>query len=207
MEKKKKGMLLFFNLIALFLFIWIANNVNKQGPILFDTWIIEVVETFRSHSMTTFMEWITAFGGKKILSFILIIGAFFLLFKYRSYVAAFCFVILVPLSSYFNRLLKGVFVRERPEINPHVDALGYSFPSGHSTSAMATYGFLIFILYNTSWNFKRVMIFFLALLIFLIGISRIYVHAHYPTDVVAGFSFGFICLSTMIWIYQKLMKQ
>lgn len=206
MKKRKQVIGIVAWVSAIVLLVWLASIVPKKGPMLFDEQVIRIIETFQSNWMTNAMEWITELGGKPFLIFVLLVGTAFFLFIYRSYFITALFVIIVPLSAQLNHMLKQLFVRERPAINPLVDAVGYSFPSGHSTSSMVVYGFFIFILQQSEWKYKKIVIVFFMLLILLIGISRIYLHAHYPTDVLAGFAFGFIILYPCTRLFY-LLKQ
>lgn len=94
-------------------------------------------------------------------------------------------------------LFKELFHRHRP-ITQYADSLGvysYSFPSGHATmsfSVLLTLAYLLSLRLTTLWS--RVATTFLALIVILIGISRIYLGAHYPTDVVGGWLIGGIVL-------------
>ena len=107
-----------------------------------------------------------------------------------------------------NILLKLIFKRERP-IDMLVQEKGYSFPSGHSFVAVAFYGFLIYLIITSNWN-KKVKIvssLFLTVLILLIGISRIYLGVHYPSDVTAGFIGGTIYLIIFIEIIKGVVYE
>lgn len=90
-------------------------------------------------------------------------------------------------------LLKAFLKRDRPETdyvnNMFFDT--FSFPSGHAVGAMVTYGLLAYfaLLYLPQpWNLIAATA--LGILIFLIGISRIYLGAHYPSDVIGGWLLG-----------------
>ena len=83
---------------------------------------------------------------------------------------------------------------------------GYSFPSGHAMVSFGFYGFLIYLAYKKINNkkIKYPLIISLALLILLIGISRIYLGVHYATDIIGGFIIGFIYLIVFIkYFYNK----
>ncbi|WP_054754500.1 phosphatase PAP2 family protein [Piscibacillus salipiscarius] len=84
-----------------------------------------------------------------------------------------------------TRVLKHVFERERPNIFEQYDGTGFSFPSGHSTGPMVFYGFLIYLVIRSRMNdaLKWALGIMLALLIFGIGFSRIYLGVHFATDV------------------------
>ncbi|WP_024631353.1 MULTISPECIES: phosphatase PAP2 family protein [unclassified Paenibacillus] len=100
-----------------------------------------------------------------------------------------------------NTLLKEIFRRSRPELEHLLVVHGYSFPSGHAMISMGFYGMLFVI-----WAIERQQqLFGVALpvlcgmaFIFLIGISRIMLGVHYPTDVFTGFAAGLAWICCMI---------
>ena len=95
--------------------------------------------------------------------------------------------------------------RPRPSKFQIISEKGYSFPSGHSMVSMAFYGLLIYLIYKYIKNkkLKYSLIVTLSILIFLIGISRIYLGVHYASDVIAGF-----CISlSYLMIYINVLKK
>lgn len=100
-----------------------------------------------------------------------------------------------------NGFVKNIYQRIRPDQIEHlVDQGGYSFPSGHAMGSMIICGgliFLIFRYFKSNWVKWSIGV-FLGILILLIGLSRIYLGVHYPSDVIAGFSLGFMWLTLSI---------
>jgi undecaprenyl-diphosphatase len=102
-----------------------------------------------------------------------------------------------------NTLIKNAVHRVRPDtLYAHdMRIKSYSFPSGHSFGSMFFYGLLAYLAFTHlphPWN--GIVAGTLLCLIFLIGISRVYLGAHFPSDVVAGWLYGFICLVVAIKI-------
>lgn len=92
----------------------------------------------------------------------------------------------------FSSLLKLLLRRVRPR-NDYVRRMlfrTYSFPSGHAAGALVSYGLAAFVI-ATRWPELAVVAWMAALVVsFVIGISRIYLGAHYPSDVVGGWLIG-----------------
>lgn len=109
-------------------------------------------------------------------------------------------------SGFLNSWVKVIYRRVRPDQIDHlIEQGGYSFPSGHAMGSMIVYGGLLFLIIrylatrrrSLGW-LKWALILFFGLLILSIGLSRIYVGVHYPSDVIAGFSLGLTWLSFSI---------
>jgi len=107
--------------------------------------------------------------------------------------------VLLILSSFVNSELKDLFRMPRPSpedvrvIMPETGG-GYGFPSGHAQASTVFWGYLAHTI-RKRW-FTAVAI----VLVFLIGLSRIYLGVHFPGDVVGGFLFGGIILAAYIWV-------
>jgi undecaprenyl-diphosphatase len=99
-------------------------------------------------------------------------------------------------GSLLTAILKAVFGRARPELfDSGYTASFYSFPSGHATVAVGFYGTLTLILAYRLRGFARwAVVACGVLLVLLIGVSRLYLGVHYPTDVLAGF------LAAPLWV-------
>ena len=104
-------------------------------------------------------------------------------------------------SAVLNQLLKGLFARPRPYFeHPLLIETSYSFPSGHAMGSFVLYGMLAYfaVLALKTWRARTAVVFGAALLVLLIGLSRMYLGVHYFSDVVAGFAAGGVWLSACI---------
>ena len=100
------------------------------------------------------------------------------------------------------QLVKEIVARPRPEANAALEgAHGFSFPSAHSATSVAVYATIALILVRASRRgYNRVAVASLAgALVSAVGLSRVLLGAHYPTDVLAGWAFGAL-LASLCWL-------
>ncbi|MDR3072269.1 MAG: phosphatase PAP2 family protein [Clostridiales Family XIII bacterium] len=114
------------------------------------------------------------------------------------------------LASGVHYTLKLIIHRPRPEILSHlVEESGYSFPSGHSNAGVVFFLFLMVLLYrylaiNGRKGLSRIIVVLFPFLVIFIGISRVYVGVHYPTDVLGGWLLGGCLLIVFVTLYDSL---
>ena len=123
-----------------------------------------------------------------------------------KFVALLCLILLIfvknkaiPITIIINMIimwgligiLKNIFKRERPNINRLVDEKGYSYPSGHTMTATIFFGFIIFLIMisNLVLPLKWILTILLALLIILVGYTRVYLGVHYLSDIIGAILF------------------
>jgi membrane-associated phospholipid phosphatase len=167
---------------------------------------LQTAEFFRQHgpawSVPLFRA-VTFFGDAWTLGVLGCVVALILMIR-RRWSLLFGWAASLFGTGQLNIILKGIFQRIRPQLSePWVAAPGWSFPSGHAMGSFVTYGFLTYLILRlTPRDFpRRTAIALMAILVFLIGFSRIYLGVHYLSDVVAGFAaavvwLGFCVLAT-----------
>lgn len=178
------------------LFAELADEMLDQELAVFDAVTIRLIEAIGSGWMDTAMFIITELGSVWFLV-MLSIGVLWILgVKMRDKWGVLFYLVAVGGGSLLTVLLKHFFSRERPSINETIDAVGYSFPSGHSMGSLIFYGFLIYLVIRTGQKpwVRWATVIGLSVLIVLIGVSRIYLGAHFPSDVIAGYIAGTIWL-------------
>ena len=109
----------------------------------------------------------------------------------------------IAIGALIIEAIKRLTERARPELlDPLVDALGYSFPSGHTANATVAYGVLGVLVARLAWPtaIKVTIEVLLGAIVFGVGLSRVWLGVHYPTDVVAGWLLG----GTIVLIYAAL---
>lgn len=198
-------------IIALNGFVELTDELaeNELGP--YDELVTGYVTSFRGEGLTDYFIFVTHLGDRYAYVVVTIILAAFYFVKQRSWKFILQTTLVLLLASLSNIVLKRAINRARPSLEHLVSVNTLSYPSGHSMSAMAFYGFLIFLClrYSMPQPLRYLLIAVLALLIFSIGLSRIYLGVHYPTDVAAGFIGGFIwvCFCTVLFSLIDLLRK
>ncbi len=181
--------------------IILLNGVHK-----IDVYILSKISLLVNDKLTVIMKLVTSLCSP-IFMLVLIVLAF-ILFKDKRLALGVLMALIFSVVS--NLALKSFFSRERPLEFMLIDESGYSFPSGHSMVSIAFYGFLIYLCYKLIKNkkLKVIAIFSLSLIIALIAFSRLYLGVHYPTDVLAGLTSGYVFLGVYIIIFKRyIMKE
>ncbi len=195
-----KNAICFSIALVIFLILFILLKLNLIY--FLDSTVYRLISSIICTPLTVFFIFVTTLGGE----YFLIIVTTFLLAFFRKRRFAFFISLNLLLAFLLNISLKLAISRARPPISNMIQkASGYSFPSGHSMCSMAFFGtiFYFIYLYVKPSKVKNIILIFLPILILLIGISRIYLGAHYFSDVLAGFSLGFSILCVFSYIYKK----
>jgi undecaprenyl-diphosphatase len=132
---------------------------------------------------------------------VVVVGAILLLATHH-WRGAFALALVYPVTQGTVALVKLIVERPRPEANASVEqAAGFSFPSAHSATSVAVYATIAFILIRASRRgYSRVAVASVAATVVLaVGFSRVLLGAHYPTDVLAGWTFGAL-LASLCWL-------
>lgn len=193
-----KKLILFYTSLIIFIIISFLVQFNLTDN--FDLTIYNFIIGFKNDYLTNFLKVITIFGGEYII--LTITFLFFFLKNKKFFLSLFIDMILIVL---FNYLLKLFFLRERPVELMIINETGYSYPSGHSMIAVSFYGFIVYLIWNMNIKkiYKYLLSFLIVLLIILIGISRIYLGVHFPSDVIGGYSISLCFLIGYISIIRK----
>jgi undecaprenyl-diphosphatase len=189
-------------LIAFGTLAW--ETLFRNSMVLFDDSFVWLIRYFANPVLDTIMLIITDIGFGT--SYIVIVAAVFLLLVYRKrWREMGALAICLAGGAVLSFLLKNLFHRARPDLLHIVQETGYSFPSGHALATMCFYGMAAFLMMRTipSWRGRLAVITLTLILSVAIGISRIYLGVHYPTDVVAGYAVGSMwlacCIALLLW--------
>ena len=185
------SLLVFFSILIL-AEIYPQNNLDKT--------INSDIALTRTPALTSTMLFISNIMDPiYVVLYMLIISAFLFFKKQKS---KFIFSILAMSFVATVEALKLIIGRIRPE-NILVIETNSSFPSGHATMSLIFFGLLIYLFKDSIKNktLKYILIAISILLILLIGFSRIYLGAHWFTDITAGYSLGLFWLSFLALIF------
>ena len=191
--------------ISLSVFIFLLINVLCNNISDFDTSIYNAMMSFKSDYMTFIMKTITRFGDAEIFILITVICLIFI----RNKKIGGSIVINLASVALMNHVLKKIIQRPRPPLEFRmVEESSFSFPSGHAMASMAFYGLIIYFINKNMKNnkLKKVICIILSILIFLIGMSRIYLGVHYASDVIAGFAISMVYLILYITYIIKITE-
>jgi undecaprenyl-diphosphatase len=194
MSKKSKMFALGLMLIV-FLTIGFMVKGTNEG-ILFDVKVMDYIHSKTNQLLLGFMKFISFIGSEKFLIPTIAIIVLYNLIKKKNYIPK--LLVLSTLGSYLlNFLLKQFFQRSRPFDYFLVNQGGLSYPSGHSMVTMTLYSTIAFLLAKkTEKDWEKRLIHLLSLVIIcLMGISRLYLGVHWPTDVIGGYLMGYIFYS------------
>ena len=181
--------------LALWSFVEVAENVIEGEARYLDTAILIILHRpnfSNTDWFTEFVRDISGLGGAGVLGLLVVASIMFLVISNRGKTAL--FVALATLSgAVLTTLLKLGFDRPRPDLIPHLThTFSTSFPSGHAMVSAVVYltlGTLLARVVSGLWSKIYVMVIAL-ILTGLIGLSRLYLGVHWPSDVLAGWAAG-----------------
>lgn len=199
----RKELLLLIMPALLVVGVWgfaaVTDEVLEGESIKFDDWAILALREAEDASDPLGPWWldnaardVTALGSGAVLTIFTLITAGWLAIR-RSWQEVVLLLAALGGGAALSFGLKGLFERERPSLVPHLDVVStYSFPSGHALLSAVVYLTLGAVLARLVSQ-RRVKLYLLGVatsLAFLVGVSRVYVGVHYPSDVLAGWCAG-----------------
>lgn len=184
--------------LALFLFAWLGSEVLDGDTQHFDQVIREWVHRYASPGMNRAMSAISLLGYNVLIVELAIALAVFARLRWRR--AALWLAVAMTGSLVLDLTLKYIYHRTRPTAYFGMAPHSYSFPSGHALCSFCFYGVLAGLLSARTKSLAwRLLIWFAAAaLVIAIGLSRIYLGVHYPSDVVAGYLAATVWVGTVI---------
>jgi membrane protein DedA with SNARE-associated domain/membrane-associated phospholipid phosphatase len=186
---------------CLWLFGGVVEDLITGDPLVrFDRALDDYLHSHATPHLTTFFLVVTAFGSTVAMVLLGVVVAALLAWR-RLWTLLWTWIAAVAGSALLNWLLKGLFQRPRPHFaHPLVVETSYSFPSGHAMESFVVYGMLAYlaVLWLRSWEARMAAVCGAALVVVLIGFSRMYLGVHYFSDVVAGYAAGGVWLGALM---------
>ena len=186
---------------ASWMFGGIAEDVMNGDPLtITDKHVADWLHHRATPEVTAAMQVITTFGSFVWVTSVAVVAGLVLWWK-RSWYRLLALVLVVPGGAVLLSLLKLAFHRHRPTFD---DAFllfqGYSFPSGHTMAATDLYGLLaVFaVLAFEAWRHRTLAILWASVMALLVGFSRLYLGAHYLSDVLGGVAAGLAWLAVSL---------
>jgi undecaprenyl-diphosphatase len=200
----------------IWLFIEIADEVGEGATKAFDERVLLALRSAADTADPIGPRWVeemardfTALGGVGVLALISLAAVAYLLLMRKRH-AAVLLVAAVGGGIVLSMLFKAGFDRPRPDLVAHLSQIHTaSFPSGHSMMSAVTYltlGALLTPLHR-DWAVKLFILLAAVLITVLVGLSRIYLGVHWPTDVLAGWAAGAawasLCWLAALWFQKR----
>jgi len=216
LKSTKKGELISISAVACLLFAFgvIAQNVIAGRSFALDRRIILALRDPANPAIPLGPAWLqeaardlTSLGSIIVLAIMTLSFSGYLALA-RKYAAAWLTIVAVCGGIVLNDLLKAAFTRPRPDlVYQAVRVFTSSFPSGHAELSATAYLTIAAVLAQNQSSFKIALYFIAlaALLTMLIGISRIYLGVHYPTDVLGGWCIG-AAWALICWAFLALLQ-
>lgn len=187
-------------------FIELTETLKTEVLADYDTSITDAIISYRTPALTTYFKFVTDVGD--FYGYLIVLGIFLILslLVFRRWKYVIQATLVLGIATVSNMMLKRFIDRARPGIEHLVSVETLSYPSGHAMSAMAFYGFLAFLILKFKMHkaIKFLLIFLLVFLILSIGISRIYLGVHFPSDIAGGFIAGFIWVVFCVLIFDLI---
>lgn len=200
---------IFVSVVCLIVFSAVADGVLEKGDLtIFDQPLSDALHFSATPSSISAYRFISFWGMEGAALIGIAVGVYLL--SRRQWLTLMVWGAALIGGFVMNNVLKLIFARPRPMfLDPFIIVPGYSFPSGHSMQSLIVYGMLGALLWSRLHNhYVRIFLSFaLALLIILVGISRIMLGVHFFSDVIGGFAAGGVWLAICITALAALNRR
>ncbi|MFD0716677.1 phosphatase PAP2 family protein [Paenibacillus sp. GCM10027626] len=188
-------------LLALAGFFGWAALATHEKLVDFDLSVIETVQGWENDTLTSVMKIFTFLGSSKGVMILAFLAAVILFLVLRHRMELVLLIGSVGGVAVLNEALKMLYQRNRPELHRLIEETGFSFPSGHSMAAFTFYAVLAFLLWRHTKSLlgRLLLVVLAAVMIVMIGLSRVYLGVHFPSDIIGGYwisaCWTWVCLS------------
>jgi undecaprenyl-diphosphatase len=195
-------------------FVELAGDVLEGDTKALDHWLLNALRNPGDPAWPLGPRWlvevgrdITALGSSVVLALVTTAVLGFLLLQ-RKYGAMWFVVITTVSGGLLSHILKELFARERPSPVPFIWVSSPSFPSGHAMLSAVVYLALGILLARIEPR-PLLKVYFLGVMMaltFMVGLSRVYLGVHYPTDVLAGWTVGLVW-GLLCWLAARYLQR
>jgi membrane-associated phospholipid phosphatase len=208
------GLHLTIGALTLVAMAWIFGHIaedvmTRDSIVLLDQKLTDWFQLHGTPALFWAMSVITGFASVAWIACATIVGAAFLIW-HRAWYRLLILLLVVPGGGMLNMLLKAAFRRDRPVLeHPLVVLHSYSFPSGHTMGATLLYGLAaVLALYRArTWRARAGIVAAASCSIFLIGLSRVALGAHFLSDVLGAAAAGLAWLAVCVTSVETLRRQ
>ena len=202
---RKFGILSTILIIGASLVYWgLGFGLYEDGGFVWDKPLMLVLHSLSRPWLDTLFLMITQTGGSILLVFP-VLAMLIYLWRRSEKITAVLYLVSVVTFPLVSVVVKNEFARPRQAIFPPlVVEHTYSFPSGHTLTAVAVYGLAAVFLWQRG---HRILAIISGIWVFLVGLSRVYLGAHYPSDVLASLAIGIILLTIILFIDRYLNSE
>jgi len=193
---------LVLSLLLLFILLTTLISFNLLNGI--DNYFYNLVTFKVNDFIINFYKGVTFLGSTEFIIFLVIFFLIlFIILKKRNY--GYLISIVLIISTVINNVLKLIVRRERPLVLSFVEEHSFSFPSGHTMASVSMYGILLYITLKSEMKkiLKISLSSILTVLPILVALSRVYLGAHFMSDVVGAFIVSIILLLIETYIIDK----
>ncbi|WP_417688669.1 VTT domain-containing protein [Roseibium sp.] len=194
-------------LITMPLFFWFMGEIAPGEPMVrADIAILNMFETLRSPIGDQIMVAITTLGDGIVVTAVSIVVALYL-FARKAWRRATGFAIAISVTAVFVPLFKALLERSRP-MDLYTGADAFSFPSGHATLNTVLFGICAVLIAHDRSRWVKAGIFSVAATYILaMGFSRVYLGAHWASDVLAGLLFGTGMVAAFAFVFGPIHNE
>lgn len=191
--------------LSFVLFLEIAQDVLGKELLHIDVALSQYVYSFRTPELTKTMKFVSFLGEGFIWMGFIGLLMYFIWRNYKREAWLLSWTVLMGYA--LNHFIKFVLKVPRPTIDPIYVVKFYSFPSGHSMNSFIFYASLVYFFHLFTRNkiLSALLTCGVVVLVCLIGLSRVYLGVHYPSDVIAGGIAGFCWFVTVMLIDKTIV--
>ena len=192
--------------LGLLAFTKIGQNVLAHESTGFDAAIRAWVSSHRSSGAFAFFYWVTTLGQTRAMYGLSVAASLFLWYREKRAVAA--SVLIAPaLAVAVYESVKRLYGRARPTGYANVSDTSFSFPSAHATAAAAVCCTLAYVLWREGLVGRASAVLLGVVVPLLVGVSRVYLDAHWATDVLGGWSAGVFIAALSAGLYNRTRRE